>query len=108
MATVSSPEFVEDPSKFPEVVKTEANHKVKKTAPRSPQGHEPTHVWEAWIARYLEYKPTYLPRHIHSFSTYKASNHYYVNMSDAVLLNNWKYHTYEWLTGKKHRFLSLL
>jgi hypothetical protein len=90
--------------------KPDSEHKVKKRAPRSLQGHESIEVWEAWIQQYMEYNPTYLPFHAHLFSTYKASNPYpySVNVSDAMLLNNWKYLTYEWLTGKKHRFLSLL
>jgi hypothetical protein len=89
--------------------KPDSEHK-KKRAPRSPQGHESIEVWEAWIQQYMKYNPTYLPFHVHLFSTYKASNPYpySVNVSDAMLLNNWKYLTYEWLTGKKHRFLSLL
>lgn len=77
-------------------------------APRCPQVHKSSDVWEAWIQKYMDYKPTYLPRHLQVFSTYRVSNSFFMNMSNAMLLNNWKYLTYEWLTGRKHRVLSLL
>jgi len=41
-----------------------------------------------------------------TFDAYKKSNSYVQQESDTISLNNWKYLTYQWLTGRKHHILS--
>ncbi len=78
-------------------------------APRCPQVHKSCTDWEIWIQKYMDYKNnTFLPRHLQLFETYKTSNSFFKNMSTPMLMNNWKYLTYEWLTGRKHRVLTFL
>ena len=76
-------------------------------APRCPQVYKSYTHWEEWIQKYIKYKNKYLPLHFFLFETYKNSNDYLKNRSDTMLLNNWKYLTYEWLTGRKHHTLTL-
>ena len=75
-------------------------------APRCPQVFKSSTEWEAWIQACIEYQPTYLPFHFKTFEAYKQ-NPFLQNRGDAILLNNWKYITYEWLKGRKHHILSL-
>ena len=77
-------------------------------APRCPQVHRSADVWEKWIEAYIQYRPTYLPRHLRTLEAYKTCNVYIQNMEEDKVTNNWKYNVYEWLTGKKHRVLTLL
>ena len=75
-------------------------------APRCPQVHKSSSDWELWIDKYMDHKTTYLPQHLRRFDIYKTSNSFFINSSHSILLNNWKYIVYEWLTGRKHHILS--
>jgi hypothetical protein len=76
-------------------------------APRCPQVYKSSSEWETWIQAYMKYTPFHVfPTHYQTFDAYKNSNPYLKNRGDAILLNNWKYLTYEWLTGRKHHILS--
>jgi hypothetical protein len=76
-------------------------------APRCPPIHKSCTDWETWICKYMDYKENvYLPRHLHLFDTYKNSTDFLQNIDEHILMNNWKYLTYEWLTGRTHHILT--
>jgi len=87
--------------------KENVTQEIRKTScPRCPQVHKSADVWEAWVVKYREYKPGYVPHDLQTFENYKTFNSYQY-VSHAIILNNWKYHVYEWLKSRKHHVLSL-